>query len=61
MMHVSVYSNYFLEPFDDESPQDKTTREEEEKNPGGRIERGCKDILVKLQSGGGVIRRVSGG
>jgi len=35
-MHVSVYSN----SFDDESPQDKTTREEEEKNSGGRIERG---------------------
>jgi len=26
-----VYSAYFLDPFDDESPQDKTTREEEEK------------------------------
>jgi len=28
---VRVYSGYFLCPFDDESPQDKTTHEEEEK------------------------------
>ena len=27
---VSVYSDSFLDPFDDESPQDKTTRVEEE-------------------------------
>jgi len=26
-----VYSDYLFDPFDDESPQDKTTREEEEK------------------------------
>jgi len=27
---LSVYSDSFLDPFDDESPQDKTTRVEEE-------------------------------
>jgi len=26
---MSVYSDYFLDPYDDESPQDKATREEE--------------------------------
>jgi len=32
---VSVYSDYSLDPFDDESPADKATREEEEKKEAG--------------------------
>ena len=46
---MSVYPNIFWTPYDDESPQDKATREEEEKEK------------AKLEGWGGVVRRISGG
>jgi len=55
-----VYTDYFFDPFDDQSPQNKTTREEEEKKRPNwrRLKRPSVQVAV---CGGGVVRRVSGG
>jgi len=45
---VNVYSEYFLDPFDDESPQDKTNRDEEEKEEAGEV------IWSSCSRGGGL-------
>ena len=60
---VSVYSDSFFAPFDDESPQHKTTREEEEMEEENwrrlkrltqeREKERKKGYLVKLQCRGG--------
>jgi len=50
---------YARDPFDDESPEDKTAREEEEKY-GAKLEEAGVVILSSCSVWGGV-RRVSGG
>ena len=50
---MSVYSNHFFDAFDDQSPQDQTTREEEERRRPNwrRLERPSVQVAV---CGGGV-------
>ena len=60
MPKLCVCSDYFLDPFDDESPQDKTTREEEEKEQT-ELEEDEAVIWSSCGVGGGVVWRVSGG
>lgn len=45
---VSVYSDYFFDTFDDESPQDTATREEEEKEEAEseEAEEPCGQVAV---------------
>ena len=57
---VSVYSDYFFDPFDDESPQDKTTRDEDEKEEA-ELEEGEEAMWSSFSVGGGVVRRIRGG
>ena len=54
---VRVYSDYFLDPFDDESPQDKTTREEEKREEAELDE----VIWSNCSVGGGLYERLAVG
>jgi len=54
MPKLCVCSDYFLDPFDDESPQDKTTREEEEKEQT-ELEEDEAVIWSSCGVGGGVV------
>jgi len=47
--------------FDDESPEHKTTRVEEETQEAAEWRAAEEGIKSKLQCGGGGVRRVSGG
>jgi len=49
---ASVYAGYFLDPFDDKSPQDKTTRKEEEEEEVG-LEEADEAIWSSCSVGGG--------
>ena len=55
---MSVYADFLFDSCDDESPQDTATREEEEKEEA-ELDEAEEAIVVKFQSVGGVIRRVS--
>jgi len=57
---MSVYSDMFLDPYDDKSPQDKATREEEEKEEA-KFEQAEETMWSSFSVGGGVVQRVSGG
>jgi len=56
---MSVYPDTFWTPYDDESPQDKATRVEEEKEEAELEE--AEEAMWSSFSVGGVVRRVSGG
>jgi len=57
---MSVYSDIFFDSYDDESPQDKATRKEEEKKEA-ELEEAEEAMWSSFSVGGWAVRRVSGG